>query len=254
MIRRELKRGWILFTQNDHARLAGDIMNFWGNKRFSSINPFEEVMYSISNHDCGWIDWDNNPGINKKNGYPANFMEMETEVQKEIWTKSFEYGLDEHSYSSALIALHFSKLNEKSISNNPDDTDALELQKKINSLVSSVLDIRYNSLTDNELTLETMTNLKHVQIGDIISLALCHGWKSTELLETPLDYENNTVDIKLISNDGFNYKIDPYPFSEGKLNISINGKRLLKKKFDNDEDLRSSLNKAQVEKFYFTIE
>ena len=244
----------ILFTQNDHARLAGDIMNFWGNSRFSSITPFEEVIHAITNHDCGWIDWDNRPRINKENRYPANFMEMETEVQKEIWTKSFEYGLDEHSYSSALIALHFSKLNEKSILNHPDDIEALELQKKINNLISSILDVRYNSLTDNDLTGDTMTNLKFLQIGDILSLALCNGWKSTELLEAPIDYENNTIDISLTSNDGFNYKIDPNPFSVEKVNVSINGRRLLKKKFENDEYLRSSLSKAQVEKFYLTIE
>ncbi|MGI9534389.1 MAG: DUF3891 family protein [Thermodesulfobacteriota bacterium] len=254
MIRRELTNGWILFTQDDHANLAGDIMNFWGNNQFLSIKPFEEVIFAIRNHDIGWLDWDNRPKINKENNYPANFMEMNSEEQKRIWSKSFEKDLDEHCYSSALIALHFSKLNEKSILDNPGDTQSQEMQKKINKLIESVFDIYYNSLKDNELNPETMTNLKFVQIGDIISLALCHGWLSTELKDVPLDYENNTVDIKLISEDGFNYKIDPNPFSLKKLSASINGKRLLKKKFDNDDELRSSLSKSQLEKFYFNIE
>ena len=181
-------------------------------------------------------------------------MEMNAEEQKRIWAKSFENGLQDYSYSSALIALHFSKLNEKSISDNPDDTESLELQKKINSLVSSVFGINYNSLKDSELSTETMTNLKFVQIGDIISLALCHGWRSSELLDVPLDYENNSVDLKLNSNDGFNYKIDPNPFSVKKIDVSIYGRRVLKKEFKNDDELRSLIGKSQLEKFYFTIE
>jgi len=254
MIRRELKNGWVLFTQNDHAVLAGDIMKYWGNNRFSPIERTKDVLYAINNHDSGWIEWDKHPEINMENHYPANFMEMSSEQQSQIWTESFENGFYEHSYSSALIALHFSKLNEKSLSGNPEDHVSLELQKRINSLVASVFDINYNSLKENELSPETMTDLKFVQIGDIISLALCHGWTSSQLIDVPVDYENNTVDIKLVSEDGFNYKIDPNPFSEKKVNVSINGKRILKKKFDNNEQLRSILEKLQLERFYFTIE
>lgn len=254
MIRKELKRGWILFTQNDHARLAGDIMKHWGNEMFSGIEPFGEVMHAIDNHDLGWIAWDNLPKINESSGYPANFMEMHASEQKEIWSDSFENDYKNHSYSSALIALHFSKLNEKSLMNDPEDKDALELQEKINNLIDSVFDINYTSLMDNNLPADVMTNLKFVQIGDIISLALCHGWKSTELLETPVDYEGNTIDMSIKSEDGFRYIIEPNPFSREKLDIDITGRRLLKKMFASDEELRIELSKSQPEKFYFTIE
>lgn len=249
MIRRKSQSGWILFTQNDHAKLAGDIMNFWGNDRFSSIKPFEKVIHAINNHDSGWINWDNKPKISTQNHYPVNFMEMNSDEQKEIWINSFEDISDGKGYSSALIALHFCSLNEKSTCNSPS-----ELNKKTRDLVTSVFGVGYNSLKDNDLPLVVKTNLKFLQIGDIISLALCHGWVSNELRNVPINYEDSTKNITLKSTDGFKYRIYPNPFSVKKLDVSIMGKRLLKKKFDNDDNLRASLKKSQLERFYFTIE
>ncbi len=254
MIRRDLEKGWVVFHQHDHARLAGDVMKFWGNEHFSSIRPFEEVMYAVNNHDLGWIEWDTYPKTDKKNRYPANFMEMNDEEQKRIWIKSFENGFHSHGYSSALIALHFSKLNESSTCTDRDEGSSLELQKKTKDIIASIFGAEYNSLKDNELSPEVMTNLKFLQIGDIISLALCHGWRSSVLKDVPSDYEDGMVDITLRSADGFKYRIDPNPFSVKKLNVSIYGKRLLRKTFDSDDVLRTALSRSQLEKFYFTIE
>ncbi len=253
MIRRDSENGWIIFTQHDHARLAGDIMKFWGNSRFSSINPFEKVMYAVNNHDYGWIDWDALPKISNENQYPANFMEMNDEEQRRIWIKSFESSFHRQGYSSALIALHFSKLNDNSIRNGHDAGDSLEFQEKTKSIITSVFGADYTSLKDNELSREVMTNLKFLQIGDIISLALCHGWRSNVLKDVPLSYNSGTVDITLQSSDGFKYEISPNPFSKKDLSVSIYGKRLLQKTFDSDEALRSALSRSQTEKFYFTI-
>lgn len=254
MIRRDSEKGWIVFQQHDHARLAGDVMKFWGNDYFSHIKPFEEVMYAVNNHDLGWIEWDTYPKIDKKNRYPANFMEMNDEEQKKIWIKSFENGFHSHGYSSALIALHFSKLNESANGTNCNEGGSLELRKKTKNIIASIFGAEYNSLKDNGLSPEVMINLKFLQIGDIISLALCHGWRSSVLKDVPSDYEDGTVDITLQSADGFKYKITPNPFSIKKLNVSICGKRLLRKTFASDDALRSALSKSQLEKFYFTIE
>ena len=252
MIRRDIERGWILFNQHDHAKLAGEIMNYWGNDDFTPINPKEEVLFAVSNHDSGWIEWDNKPKINKNNKYPMNFMEMYEDEQHDIWVKCFEYFSDNHKYASALIALHFNRFNNISLSKKPGNSSSKKLKNKIESFIDDMISNLDNE--KNDINSEILKNLKYVQIGDIISLNLCHGWQSAVLEDIP-NYRNSiNTDIKLNSADGYNYKISPYPFSKNCLNFKIKGKRLLKKTFNDSKELNRELNKAPFEYFYFTIE
>lgn len=247
MIRREIKGGWVLFNQDDHAKLAGDIMRFWGNQNFSSIKPQKEVLFAIANHDSGWEEWDTNPRINPKTKYPMNFMEMYENEQHEIWIRCFEKYSKEHKYASALTALHFSKFNNKSLSKDPSNGSSVKLKQRINNFVSDMLNSK------NEDKDKILIDLKFVQIGDIISLTLCHGWNSTELTDVPSNYNEKKLNIALNSDDGFNYKVSPYPFSESNLSFSLRGRRLLSKKYKSEEELRNNLAKAPYEIFYFTI-
>lgn len=253
MIRRDIKGGWILYTQHNHANLAGSIMEYWGNDEFCVITPFDEVIFAIKEHDSGWKEWDKMPRINTENNYPANFMEMHLNEQHEIWTKCFERHSKNHKYSSALIALHFAKFNQKNVSSNPNNSVSVNLKNRINNFVSKMLKMKNIEPDNGNLPDMIKQNLKFVQIGDIISLALCHGWSSSELTKVPVNDDEKVIDIKLETKDGFNYKISPYPFSKINLNFVIRGKRLLKKTFDSNEELRKNLANSQYESFYFTI-
>jgi len=85
MIRRDVKEGWVLINQHDHAELSGEIMRFWGNKEFSRLESYDEVLFAIRGHDNGWKEWDSSPRINPVNQYPMNFLEMTSSDQADIW-------------------------------------------------------------------------------------------------------------------------------------------------------------------------
>lgn len=253
MIRREYDSGWILIAQYDHAVLAGSIMANWGNERFARPEPFDEVLFAVREHDCGWKNWDSSPKINPENGYPANFMEMEPKEQSEIWGSSYKSHSGGYPYASSLIALHFARFNQKILSREPSNEAANDLRREINEFIVDNLDTGVSGPNLSGIPEEVKVNLRIVQIGDIISLSLCHGWESMKISEAPLNYKGDTVDIKLESGDGFNYAISPYPFSKPLISCRIVGKRLDRKSFASEGELRRSLESARTESLDFTI-
>jgi len=254
MIRKDIESGWILINQNDHARLSGEIMGYWGNGEFSQPEPRDEVLFAIREHDSGWREWDSSLRVNSVTQFPMNFLEMDSYEQAEIWNRCFRRHSEEHPYASALIALHFGKLNEKSLNKNSNNGAAKASNAEIIKFVSEMLNINISSLDLNYLAEDVQVNLRHVQIGDVISLALCHGWSSIEITDVPLDYNNvQGATISLKSKDGINYVLSPYPFAEPLIRFQVKGRRLDQKKFASDDELREKLNESGYETLEFMI-
>ncbi|MFI5323616.1 MAG: DUF3891 family protein, partial [Thermodesulfobacteriota bacterium] len=191
--------------------------------------------------------------VNLENTFPANFMEMESPDQTRIWSKCFYGHSDEHPYASALIALHFARFNKKLLGRNPSDENAKHLEDEIIRFVSEKLGIDLSSLESGHIPDEVWINLRLLQIGDIISLALCYGWTSMKITDVPVDCEGACVILALESEDGFNYTITPYPFSEDVLKLRIAGRKLVSKKFSSDRELRRELEGAPYITLDFTI-
>jgi hypothetical protein len=253
VIRREEKKGWILINQHDHAELAGDIMKFWGDDSFARPKPYDEVLFAIREHDNGWREWDSSPKVNPENKYPMNFLEMSSSDQAEIWRRCFKRHSLEHPYASVLIALHFGKLNEKSLINNSNKTTARTSHNETIDFVSQMLKINISNLDLKSFPEDVRVNLRLVQIGDVISLALCHGWNSIKIKDVPLEYNGRVATLSLKSSDGTNYTIDPYPFTEPLINLRLRSRRLNQKKFSRDEELREALRQSKYETLEFSI-
>ncbi len=242
MIRREYGRGWFLINQNAHAHLSSAIMSFWGNGNFCSMVPVQEVIKAIREHDCGWEEADSTVSFNPENGLPRSFMEITTAQQFRIWSDCFRMHAAQHPYASVLIALHFAKFNERNISRNPNDDCSISLRRKIRRFVLSNLGISSGAYDDGLplngcLPPDVLVNLKFLQVGDMISLALCHGWESVAIEDVPVNYSGDTREITLVSSDGVNYEISPNPFSRNSLSFSIAGRDLEKRSFSGQREL-----------------
>ncbi len=253
MIRRDETQGWFLINQHDHAALSGQIMNYWGNEAFEPPAPQDEVLFAIAEHDNGWREWDYSPKIETQMGYPMNFMEMDFADQKAIWTRGFRAFSEEHPYASALMALHFRVFNQKIIDRNEDDGEAKSLNLEMNKFIAGCLNMECSDSGLPPLPNKTRINLRLVQVGDIISLALCHGWPSIDIDAVPLNYAGTALRLKLASSDGKNYKINPYPFSQDNLGFQIIGRKLVQKQFSSDEELRETIAEANLETLELSI-
>jgi len=254
MIRREDTDGWFLINQNDHAALSGEIMTFWGNSTFTTPDPKAEVLFAIRYHDNGWLEWDSTPKIYTESSYPMNFMEMDFQDQEEIWRRCFRRYSLEHPYASALIALHFNRFNQKIIDKNHGNKEAQKLKIEMNEYVQNSLKINLSNEKNNQLPNRDKVNLRLVQVGDIISLALCHGWEKIEIDDVPLSYNGKSLKLRLESKDGRCFRLTPYPFSENPLKFEVRGRKLKQKRFSNDEEFREVLEDCKYEEIDLSIQ
>ena len=59
-----------------------------------------------------------------------------------------------------------------------------------------------------------------------------------EIKDVPVNYDGEVAAIKMTSPDGFNFKMDPYPFTAPVIKCSVPALRLEQKAFESDDDLR----------------
>jgi len=253
MIRREDNEGWVLITQYDHAGLARRIMKHWGNEEFSKPDPYEEVVFAVKEHDSGWVPWDSEPKVNPSNGYPANFMEMSTNDQVEIWSRCYKPFVGDHPYAAALIALHFMKFNQKAINKNDANGLATNLQNEMADYIAGTLDIPLSGSQLLNIPSNIKANLRYLQVSDIISLTLCHGWQSIDMDQVPTGHGELTKTLQINSEDGFNFTIDPYPLDEPVVECSIVGKKISMKSFSSNDEYRSALKSAETTTLKFSM-
>jgi hypothetical protein len=69
----------------------------------------------------------------------------------------------------------------------------------------------------------------------------------------PLNYSGTSLNLKLKSGDGKNYIINPYPFSQDTLKFQIVGRKLSRKQFTSDDELRQTLNESNPEPLELSI-
>lgn len=115
MIRRELKVSgqpdrWVLFRQPDHAVFAASIAEGWQSRRFTPLEPRDDLLVAIHRHDDGWRAWEENPQVDREHGRPIAFNEMPLAESVHIWRLSILEGQTRSPLQAYAIAGHFSSL------------------------------------------------------------------------------------------------------------------------------------------------
>ncbi len=247
MIRRETQNGWFFFTQDDHAKLSARIMSLWGGGGFFFPEPATEMLFALSEHDCGWKEADGSPVLNS-NGKPEDFTEVPPSRQCEIWRRSFNRHRHAHPGACVLIALHFNKFNERTLARGSNKW-SLSLREEIREFVTKTLKIE----SMERIPAETARELRLLQAGDAISLALCHGWESFEISDIPLENgDTGAVRLKMIGENS--YSVSPWPFSRGgRLDFNADFTRTRENFFDSNERLLRVTDGSRKEKISFFL-
>lgn len=245
MIRRKTGGGWLLFTQDDHARLSAEIMSFWGGGFFFPSPP-DDLLFAISEHDCGWKEADASPALNA-DGEPESFTEVSPEKQCGIWRRSFISHSASHPEACALIALHFKEFNDRVMSRG-DNEWSLALGREIDEFVARAL-----GADSTAIPARVRRDLKLLKTGDALSLALCRGWESFEMSGAPL--ENGGEEMIRLKMTGENsYSASPWFFSrDGDLSFEIGFIRTDGERFDSNAQLLKQVKDRAKEKMVFRL-
>jgi hypothetical protein len=234
----------------------------WGNEAFTPPTPHAAVLLGIAAHDSGWDAWDRAPEIHGETGYPLQFTELTSEAYIPIWRRGVEHHRASSPYAALLIALHTEHLAhrrlEKLLGHAADKEVArltafiAEMEKLRLELADAVM--AQSATTSDRLEGEIKTNFRLLQIGDVVSLELCGGLSGPFNVEqVPAQVMGRFVSVTFEPAREDVLVVNPYPFSEPDVRVSVSGWILHKKVFTSSAELRDSLRKADPINLMFRL-
>ncbi|MEI4770051.1 DUF3891 family protein [Psychrobacillus sp. FJAT-51614] len=164
MIILEREQSYLMVTQNEHGKIAGEIVQHCKEDYFYDLERSEEVILAVHEHDRGWIELDTSPVWNDQTDKPYSFIDYPESLKITFYKKGLEEVAEMSEYAALLCSLHYSSFIQ----------DAEELavrefwneEKQKQEQLSKELGITGNE--EKEKTL--MYHLDLLKFGDFLSL------------------------------------------------------------------------------------
>ena len=242
MIRRDDGRSWLLVSQMDHARIAGEIAGVWGNETVPPLPRPAVLVPSVRFHDDGWKEWESEPTVDPETGGPRNFTEMPMPEATSIWVRSIEQAAKRNPLDGLWVSKHFTYLAEQiRPSRRSDKTEKFAIdsflasQKPLRSVWRGKALKQFEGIPELEAGIEI--GLKWLQFFDALSLWLCCAPRTepntftlpdgTPLIARPQSPE----DIVL----------DPWPLKPKLITLSVLARRIVARKYADQAELGQAL-------------
>ena len=93
-------------TMLEHLELCHQFVTAFGNDKFERPEPDDEFVYTVKNHDRGWDQFDQNPVLDEKTGYPCGL--GSGPVPNVVATSKLSPDFNEarHAYCGLLSSMH----------------------------------------------------------------------------------------------------------------------------------------------------
>jgi len=277
MIIAENSESYRMISQNDHGDLAGQFAAHWGNEQFAKLEPYQSMVLAAETHDNGWWDWDIYPSIDEQ-GAPIPFTRTSREFRSTFYGKGIDNVAARDPYAGLVVSMHGVGLPQKRYGTMPTmvDRDDPYSQKFIaerepthKQMIEKLRRMeQYAGLTSQE---HIWHNYLLMQVFDRLSLFFCSNFDITAVAvagahtregkayygatiqPTPSKLGDEQGQIQLRVLDGRTVGVDPYPFDESPLRVSVRGKLIPKMKYRSQEEFREIYAKAQRQEFTFTL-
>lgn len=271
MLRLETETGWWLVTHVDHARLAGDFAERWGNINFRRPEPRAHVLKGIARHDDGWRTRDGQPQITKQGkpsafsvelvGKYSAFEEIDLMDYLSVRDRAVRLIAEEDPYAAILVSMHtYNLLTERADRSTiaPEQLpllDAfLEQQKELQQQLMN------NIAGDSRFTLEQTSDsairdhFRLLQAVDNLSLLACVDYRQPATLLHPLPLNDGTYrSVAVLSAGARRFRLDPYPFSEPSLTFVLPARHVEGKVFASNDELQARFAAAQPARLEVTV-
>ena len=254
MIRRDETDGYLLVTQNDHAKLSGELATYAGNDRFSPLTDQPAAIRGITLHDCGWPIHDDEPTVNP-HGQPTDVFESPHDIALRVWTQSAQRATSEGPYPGLLVSLHVLHLSLLADASKMDVHQRFAVNKFQHAEVERQETLR-KSLgmhVDRPLTHglaephvdpledELRFHFRWLQALDQISLALCctapPTSRSTELHPRA---GGDAIKLSMECTGERSLEVKPWPFNRTEIELQIQGRLVPRTRYADHEQLRAA--------------
>lgn len=270
MIRRDESKQWRLFTQDDHAALAGELALHLGGV-FAPSSRRKKWELAVRLHDCGWELHDQAPTLNGK-GQPRDVFESTAEIACRVWDESVRRASKADPYAGLLVSLHVMSLSAYAISHHqqnasqtaPVDRQALfqlsqfqhnqvevqeSLRGSIGLPVGKPLTYGLDEQSDDPQEQALVCDLKLLQLMDQLSLAvLCTKVPFASMAGVPMRPGGAAVSVQIKRlEDEHSITATPWPFDRAELVIPIPCRVLPNRPLENDAALGSAWQSTRPE-------
>lgn len=90
----------------EHTALCLQFANAFGNERFACLEPYDAMVFVISNHDAGWLEYDRNPRVDSSTGLPYDLIETPPESIVSTSRLSPEFNQRQNAYCGLISSMH----------------------------------------------------------------------------------------------------------------------------------------------------
>jgi hypothetical protein len=216
----------VLIRQPDHARLAARLVAGWQDGGLPANPRRDTILAATAAHDDGWIDEDAAPWVSA-DGRPVDFITAELAVKQRVWPRVVTSLAPDHPYAAALVAQH-------ALTVYVDHQGKPEWR----AFFAGMADLRTANLArcDDASAAAIDQDYRFVRMGDILSLIFCGGWRQP--------YEH---DARLIERHGDVLTVAPDPFAGRPVDIALEARRIPRRPYRSDAELRAACTAAPIE-------
>lgn len=271
MLRCQTPNGWILIRHPDHAVLAGQFAEFWGNERFPEPAPRPDVLEGIRRHDDGWALRDATPMITRQGrpsafgvelvGKYTAFEEIDLVEYLNVRGRALEVVALDNPYAALLISHHTCNLLTQHADRRTIPPEQLpflnafvatQQQRQVELRAAAAAAGRF---TDEDLTMDRiLENFRLLQGCDNLSLLACvDSTNPATLLHSFLqrDGSRTPIDVKRLGTRSFS--LDPWPFHERLLAFEMAGREVYGETFPSHALLQERYGDAHPVRFSVTL-
>lgn len=271
MLRVETENGWWLITHPDHAGLAADFAEHWGNALFVAPQPRVRVLHGIRVHDDGWAARDLHPSVTRQ-GKPSAFSKELVgkysafeEIDLADYLAVRERALDEvekeDAYAALLVSMHTHNLLTDRADRSTIAEDQLPLldgflerQKRRREALHARL--RSEPEPDAGMVQEAaiFDNFCLLQAMDNLSLYSCVDYGSRgSLLHALPTVSGRKLNVGVLPAGSRHFRLMPYPMDQPVLQFEVAARHVEGKEFASSEMLETMFHAAPVETLTITI-
>lgn len=257
MLRQRTQDGWYLIRHPDHARLAGDLARVWGNSRFQSPEPRDDVLYGIACHDDGWAVRDRLPfltrsgspsafGVDLVGKYTA-FEEIDLADYLAVRGQALETVAVQNPYAAILVSMHTCNLLSERADRStlrPEDLPLLDdfvdrqRERQLQLLAICAASGKYPPAALSPARLHEHFCL--LQACDNLSLLACVDFDGPASLLHPLPTSDGAFQsVEVIRTGPRRFRLIPHPLRDPVHTFSVPAHRVAGLTFARVEDLQA---------------
>jgi Protein of unknown function (DUF3891) len=255
MIRSETDAAWILVTHPDHARIAGEFADAWGNERFARPEPYEPIRHAVYHHDDGWLARDAAPLLTREGkpeaftsalvGAYSAFEEIDLPAYLRVRAKVTAEVAAQDAYAGIVVSMHtYNLLTEQA--------DASTIRAEHRSAYETFLadQLAWQRATVARLgagAAELHRAFEFLQCCDNLSLIVCSGYAhARELRHTHPDRDGVRHAVRCEPLGGGSYRLSPWPLSVSRFILRVPYRVIAKRASGSVELFRAAFAAAPV--------